>query len=212
MEELIDGIKQWAVATIDTFGYVGIFTLMVAEAIVFVIPSEVIMPVAGLLAAEGKISFFWAGIVGSLGSLVGAWMIYYIGAVGGRPLLIRYGRWVTIKEKDIERAEVWFARYGRAAVLISRLFPVVRTLISLPAGVARMPLGRFSLYTFIGVLPWTFALEAAGFALGRRWELILPYLDRATYVVAGLLVVWAAVWFWRRRVRARSLAEEEPNP
>lgn len=205
MEELIGGLKEWVVTTVGQWGYGGIFGLMVLEAVIFVIPSEVVMPVAGLLAAEGRLSFFWAGIVGTLGSVSGAWIFYGVGAAGGRPLLARYGRYLLISPGDIARAESWFERHGNAAVFWARVFPVVRTLISLPAGVARMPLVRFTLYTFLGSLPWTFALAAAGLALGENWERILPFFEPATYFFGGLMLV-AVVWWYARRIRRRRAA------
>jgi membrane protein DedA with SNARE-associated domain len=203
---ILEGLKEWVVGVVGAWGYGGIFFLMIAEAVVFLVPSEVVMPAAGLLVSEGELSLFPAAVVGTLGSVVGAWIFYFVGAAGGRPLLLRYGRWIFIKPADIARAEQWFEQHGNAAVFFSRMVPVVRTLVSLPAGVARMPLLRFTAYTFLGALPWTLALAAVGLALGRNWERILPYFDVATYVVAALVVVVVVWWIYiraRRRARAQ---------
>lgn len=202
MDALLNGIKDWSVMTVDAWGYPGIFVLMVLEAIIFLIPSEVVMPVAGLAAAEGKFDFVIVGIVGTLGSLAGAWIFYGVGALGGRPLLMRYGKWLLLRPEDIERSEAWFDKHGNAAVLVSRLVPVVRTLISVPAGVARMPFARFSLYTFLGALPWTFGLAATGFLLGERWEEFIRFIDPITYVTAAGVLALVGVWYFRR-LRAR---------
>lgn len=199
---ILEGLKEWVVGVVGAWGYPGIFLLMIAEAVVFLIPSEVVMPAAGLLVAEGRLSLIPAAVVGTLGSVAGAWIFYFVGATGGRPLLLRYGRWFFIKPADIARAEQWFERHGNAAVFFSRMVPVVRTLVSLPAGVARMPLLRFTAYTFLGALPWTLALAAAGLGLGRNWERILPYFDVATYLIAAVVLVAVVRWIYLRARRS----------
>lgn len=165
------------------------------------------MPIGGLLAAEGRLSFFWVGMVGALANLAGSWAAYALGRGEGRKLLLRYGKYILIKPHDIERADRWFERYGDSAVFFSRLLPVVRTFISLPAGVARMPLLRFSVLTFLGCLPWSFALAWAGYLLGENWERILPYFEPISYAIAGLLFLIAGVWLVRR-LRQKSAVEE----
>lgn len=199
MGDLLDALKIWMEASIKgPSGYAAIFILMVLESAAIPVPSEITMPVAGLLAQAGRFNFVAVGLLGTLGNLVGSWIAYGFGRYGGRALLLRYGRFVLVKPHDIERADSWFARYGDRAVFWSRLLPVVRTFISVPAGVARMPLVRFSLFTVAGCLPWSFALTYAGFALGEKWEELLPYADVITYVIAGGLLVLIALWFYRR--------------
>lgn len=156
------------------------------------------MPVAGLLAAEGNLSFFWAGMAGAGANVAGSWIAYFAGARGGRPLLEKYGRYVLIKEHDLDRADRWFERHGDAAVFFSRLLPVVRTFISLPAGVSRMPFVRFTVLTFLGCLPWSFALTGAGYLLGENWDRILPYTEPVTYALAAVLGIALAVWIAAR--------------
>jgi len=176
---------------------------MTLESALIPIPSEVTMPVGGLLAAEGKLSFIAVGVIGAVANLVGSLLAYWLGRAGGRSFLMKHGRLVLIKPHDIERADVWFERHGDSAVFFSRLLPVVRTFISLPAGVARVPLVRFSVLTFAGCLPWSFALAGAGYVLGDNWEHILPYTEPVAYAVAGLIAVVMVVWIVKRIRSAR---------
>ena len=204
MTEVLNSLKEWIVDSVGTWGYLGIFILMALESACIPLPSEVTMPVAGLLAAEGKLSFVAVGLVGAAANLAGSMLAYGLGAAGGRPLLEKYGKYLLIKHHDLERADRWFEKRGDSAVFFSRLLPVVRTFISLPAGVSRMPFGRFSLLTFLGSLPWCFALAWAGFLLGDNWDRILPYIEPVSYVIAILLVILIAVWFVRRFTRAKA--------
>lgn len=206
MEHLLDALKIWIEQSVGSAGYFGIAVLMVLEAACIPIPSEVTMPVGGLLAASGRLSFLWVVLIGTLANVVGSLLAYYVGASGGRGLLLRYGKFVLIKPHDIERAERWFEKYGSGAIFFSRLLPVARTFISLPAGVARMPVVRFVLLTFLGCLPWSFALTWAGYALGQNWKTILPFLDVATYAVAGLVVLALVVWAAKRMAANRASA------
>jgi len=198
MEHLLDALKTWIENSVGSSGYMGIFILMLLESACIPIPSEITMPVGGLLAQAGRLSFFWVGMLGAVGNLVGSWIAYAVGRGGGRSLLLKYGRYVLIKPHDVERADIWFERYGDSAVFFSRLLPVVRTFISLPAGVAKMPLLRFSVLTFAGCVPWSFALAWAGYLLGENWKDILPYLDLVTYIIAALVVLVVVIWYARR--------------
>jgi membrane protein DedA with SNARE-associated domain len=195
------------------YGYLAVFVLMVLESACIPVPSEVTMLFGGALAnatflaslgQEGEhLNFVVVALVGTLGNLVGSWIAWGVGYRGGRPLIERWGRYVFLRQHELDRAEVWFDRHGQAAVLGSRLLPVVRTFISLPAGVARMRFARFSVYTFIGCLPWTFALTAVGYALGSQWEVVERYLRPVSYAVAALVVVAAVWWLGRRWSRQR---------
>lgn len=198
MAEILDQIKELIVTYVGAWGYTAIFVLMALESACIPIPSEVTMPVGGLLAAEGKLSFFWVGTIGAVANVAGSLLSYIAGASGGRAFLLKYGRFFLIKPHDIDRADRWFERYGSSAVFFSRLLPVVRTFISLPAGVARMPIGRFTLLTFAGCLPWSFALAWAGLLLGSNWEEILPYTEPVSYAVAALVAAWLVIWYFRR--------------
>jgi LPXTG-motif cell wall-anchored protein len=201
VEALIELMEEW----VTRYGYIAIFLLMLAESACIPFPSEVTMLVGGWYAADGRLEFFWVGVAGVLGNLVGSWAAYAVGRTTGRGLLDRYGKYVFIRSHDIDRAEQWWERYGEAATFVSRLLPVIRTFISLPAGIARMPFWKFTIYTFLGVIPWTFALAWLGVVVEDNWERVLNYFDVPTLIIAGLLFVGAAIWFLRRR-QARSIS------
>jgi membrane protein DedA with SNARE-associated domain len=199
--------------TIEDYGYLAVFVLMVLESACIPIPSEVTMLFGGAAANATfaaslpghppHLNFLLIGLMGTLGNLVGSWVAYWVGRVGGRPLVERWGRYVFLRAHELDRAEAWFADHGDTAVFVSRLLPVVRTFISLPAGVAEMPFGTFSVYTFAGCLPWTFALAGVGYALGSRWTLVERYFRPISIVVATLIVVGLGWWLFRRARRRR---------
>jgi membrane protein DedA with SNARE-associated domain len=195
VEALIDLMKTW----VTDYGYLAIFLLMLAESACIPFPSEVTMLVGGWYSAEGTLDFFWVGAAGVAGNLVGSWLAYALGRKTGRRLLDRYGKYVLIRSHDIDKAEVWWEKYGEAATFFSRLLPVIRTFISLPAGIARMPLGKFSLYTFLGVIPWTYALTYVGVVVEDNWQQVVDYFDVPTLVIGSLLVAGVGVWYVRRR-------------
>ena len=199
------------------YGYTAVFVLMVLESACIPIPSEVTMLFGGALAnaifvasvaAAGAVhlNFLVVGLLGTFGNLVGSWIAYGVGRAGGRPLIERWGKFVFLREHELNRAEVWFAKHGEAAVFVSRLLPVVRTFISLPAGVAEMPFWRFTIYTFAGCLPWTFALAGIGYGLGAKWKTVERYFRPISIIVAVALVV-VIVWWFVKRARARSREE-----
>jgi membrane protein DedA with SNARE-associated domain len=189
-------------------GYFAVFVLMALESACIPIPSEVTMLFAGFLVSRGEIDFVAVALVGTLANLVGSWAAYAVGRTGGRALLERFGRYVLLRRHDIDRAEAWFADHGETAVFVSRMLPVVRTFISLPAGIAEMPLGKFTLYTFLGCLPWVFALTATGWALGNNWDRILGSFTVASVVIGVAIVAAAAVWL----VRRRRMSARQPSP
>jgi membrane protein DedA with SNARE-associated domain len=207
MDALLGLMEHW----VGDHGYTAIFLLMLAESACIPFPSEVTMLVGGwyTVTGESPLDFFWVGAAGVLGNLVGSWVAYAVGRTTGRALLDRYGRYVLIRSHDIDRAEAWWDRYGEAATFFSRLLPVVRTFISLPAGVAKMPFGKFTLYTFLGVIPWTYALTWAGVAVGANWERVAHLFDLPTYLIGGALLLAMAEWYRRRRRRRRSRRLED---
>jgi membrane protein DedA with SNARE-associated domain len=184
------------------YGYQAVFVLMVLESACIPIPSEVTMVFGGFLASRGELDFFWVVMIGTIANVIGSWIAYAVGYWGGRPLIERWGRYVFLRKNELDRAHDWFERHGEMAVFVSRLLPVIRTFISLPAGVARMPFGTFTLYTFLGCLPWTFALTWAGYALGNNWETVLRYGEPITWAIAVVSVAFIA-WWLRKRYRAR---------
>ena len=192
-------------SVISTLSYPGVVLLMAIESACIPLPSEVIMPFSGYLVSVGRFSLIGVALAGAIGCNVGSIVAYYIGAVGGRPLAERYGHYVLITWHDLELADRWFARYGDWTVFFARLLPVVRTFIALPAGISRMNFLRFNLYTFLGSLPWCFALAYAGMKLGERWKTLGPYFHRFDTAFVILLVV-GALWFirnhWKNRLPA----------
>jgi membrane protein DedA with SNARE-associated domain len=216
-------LTQFIVDTILRYGLLAVFVLMVLESACIPIPSEVTMLFGGALTNSvfvasmtdngTPLNFVAVAMAGAIGNLVGSWIAWGVGYAGGRPLIERWGRYIFLRPHELDRAEVWFERHGQTAVFVSRLLPVVRTFISLPAGVAEMPLGRFSLYTFLGCLPWTFALTAVGWAVGSQWLVVEHYLKPISYVIAAGLVLWIAVWFVRRaRAERHRETPAEPAP
>ncbi len=194
------------------YGYAAIFVLMLAESACIPFPSEVTMLVGGWYAADGKLDFFWVGALGVAGNMVGSWVAYGVGRTTGRGLLDRYGKYVLIRSHDIDKAEVWWDRHGEAATFFSRLLPVIRTFISLPAGIARMPFGKFSVYTLLGVIPWTYGLTYIGVVVEDNWERVLDYFDLPTLLIAAALVAIGGVWYVSRRRSSRSPERPPVDP
>ncbi len=200
-EHLISIVVAPIVQFISVAGYLGVAVLMAIESACIPLPSEVIMPFAGYLVSVGQFSLIGVATMGAIGCNVGSTLAYYVAAKGGRPAFERWGAYVLVSHADIERAERFFNRYGSMTVFVGRLLPVVRTFIAFPAGLARMPMLKFQVFTFLGSWPWCFALAYIGYVLGDRWHSdptfrrIFHEFDAAIVVV----VVAGAVWFgWSR--------------
>jgi len=198
----LEFLARFIVAVISQTGYWGIVLLMGIESACIPLPSEVIMPFSGYLVYAGRFSLIWVAIAGAVGCNVGSAVAYCVGAWGGRPLAERYGRYVLVTRHDLEMADRWFGRYGDWAVFFSRLLPVIRTFIALPAGIARMSFLRFNVYTFLGSLPWCWALAYAGMKLGERWATLRQYFHRFDALL-GVVLIIGAVWFVRNRWAGR---------
>ena len=204
---------------IARYGYLAIFVLMVLESACIPIPSEVTMLFGGalvtapFLAPDQQLEFWLVVAVGTLGNLVGSWLAYWAGSAGGRPLVTRWGRYLLIRPHEVDKAHDWFERYGQRAVFFGRILPVIRTFISLPAGVVKMPFWRFTLYTLLGCLPWCIALTWIGALLGERWDAAERILRPFSWVIAVAVVVAIGVFIWRRlrQIRAEE-AERESVP
>ena len=177
---------------------------MLLESACIPIPSEITMPVAGLLASEHHLSLVPVIAVGVVANLAGSLLSYAVGRGEGRSLLLKYGRYILIKPHDIERADDWFARYGPPAVFFARLLPVVRTFISLPAGVAKMDVKKFSILTVLGCIPWVTILGVAGYELGANWQKVLTYTRPLEYAVLAAVVAGIALALARRRKASRA--------
>ncbi len=198
-------MEHLVVSQISRHGYLAIFLLMVLESACIPIPSEAVMLFGGALAGgvvlagvHVHLNVIAVALAGTAGNLIGSWIAYGVGRIGGRPLIEHYGKYVLLRPHDLDRAERFFERYGTPAVLISRVLPVVRPFISLPAGIAEMPLGTFSVLTVLGSLPWTFALALAGDAVAANWKSVSSAFTPISLVVGALIVIAIAWWVFRR--------------
>ena len=199
LEAILQPLIVWVTETIGYYGLFAVFGLMLLESMGILIPSEAISPFAGYLVSQGRIGFFGAVSAGVLGNLAGSWIAYLIGLWGGRELWFHYGRYVGVREHHLILAEKWFDKYGEFTVFISRCLPVVRTFISFPAGTARMNFAKFTFYTFLGCVPWVFALTYLGYLLGENWEMIGDYLHYLDYAVTLGVLAGAVYLFLRWR-------------
>jgi membrane protein DedA with SNARE-associated domain len=211
---ILENLSEWIVGVIGALGYPGVFFLMLIENLLPPIPSEIVMPFSGFEAAVGHMTFFGVLLAGTLGSLLGAVIIYYVGALLGRQRLHRWierwGRWVFFSADDFEKGLDFFDRHGHEAVLFGRLVPGVRSLISIPAGLDRMPLPAFLLYTTLGTLVWNTLLAGAGMLLGSNWHLVLDMVETYENVILAALVVVLVAYLirrWLRRSQAASPAD-----
>ncbi|KAF5083976.1 DedA family protein [Methanobacterium aggregans] len=186
MVGLVEFVSNFAISLISSLGYWGVFIGMTLESACIPLPSEIIMPFSGFVVWQGNTNMTLWGItlIGALGNLFGSLIAYFVGLKGGRPFLEKYGKYVLISHSKLELADQWFERYGYEAVLISRVLPIIRTFISLPAGIAHMDLKKFVIYTFLGSLPWCFVLGYIGVQLGPRWEIIKGYFHILDIIVA----------------------------
>ncbi len=202
IEAIITVLSRFVINMISTFGYTGIFITMAIESACIPLPSEIIMPFSGYLVTTGQFTMWGVTVAGAVGNVAGSIVAYYVGLWGGRPFVERYGPYMLISHKDLDMADRWFAKYGEAAVFFSRMLPVVRTFISLPAGVAKMNFPRFVLFTFVGALPWCYLLAYIGLKMGEEWEHLRDYFHQFDIVI-GLCLAFAAGYFlwshWPRR-------------
>ncbi len=195
-----------------TVGYLGVAFWVALESVIIPIPSELVLPFAGFLVGEGTAiepltgqpwNLVLVTLFGTIGATIGALIAYAIGMYGGRPIIERWGRYLGISSADLDRAETFFERHGDAAAFFGRLVPVIRSLVSFAAGVARMPLGRFILFTFLGSLPFTLLLASAGVVLGSNWATVGGVLKQFEYAIVALLIAIVLGWIWFRIVKPR---------
>jgi membrane protein DedA with SNARE-associated domain len=206
LASLTDPLVELAVDTIDALGLPGIFVLMVAESACLPIPSEATMLFAGFNVANGEYSLFAVTATGVLANLVGSWIAYAVGYYGRVDLLEKHGRKLHVKPSHLAWADQWFARYGAPVVFFSRMLPVIRTFISLPAGVARMPFWRFTVLTTLGCIPWIFMLTFIGMQVGENWESWKDSLHYVDYAVLAMIVLGLGYLLVRRRRSSRAPA------
>ena len=196
---MIDFLSTTVINLMTVFGYTGLFVLSLLESAAIPIPSEIVLPFSGFLVASGQFMLWSAVLLATLGNVVGSAILFWIGLSGGRWILERYGKYVFIHHSEIEKGEAWFERHGAKAVFWGRLMPVVRTFISLPAGVSRMNFKKFLLYTTLGALPWNFALVYLGLKAGENWDSFRPYFHIFDYVLVASIVIWVIHHFLKNR-------------
>ena len=204
--KIIEILSAFIVATISTLGYGGVVLLMAIESACIPLPSEIIMPFSGYLVYKGQFNLWAVGVAGAVGCVVGSWVAYYVGLYGGRPFIEKYGRYVLLSRHDLDLADRWFARYGEIIVFASRLLPVIRTFIAFPAGVARMNMTRFTIYTFLGSLPWCVGLAYVGQVLGEQWdknETLKTWFHRFDFLIGAVILLAAVWWVWRHFKHSR---------
>jgi len=208
---MISAILAWLasliISIISTTGYFGVFFLMAIESACIPVPSEVIMPFSGFLVWEGRFILWQVILWGAIGNLAGSMLAYTVGYFGGRKTIERYGKYVLISSHDLELADNWFKKYGQVAVFFSRLLPVVRTFISLPAGIARMDFKKFCFYTFVGCLPWSGFLAYFGLIMGENWDGLKVYFHK--FDLVAVFVIFLVIIWWVRRHFKSQLSQNE---
>lgn len=204
IDRILTGVSAFIIATISTLGYGGIVLMMAIESACIPLPSEVIMPFSGYLVADGRLSLNLVAVAGASGCLLGSYAAYFVGASGGRWFLERYGHWVLIAPHELEVADRFFERWGSPAVFFSRLLPVVRTFIAFPAGVARMRLLPFTIYTLLGSYIWCLILAYTGMKLGQHWKQLGPYFHRFDTAIGLLLALGVGFLLYNRFKGLRS--------
>ncbi len=187
LTEALAWIARTAITVISTLGYAGVFALMAAESMIIPIPAELVMPFAGFLAAQAKFNMFYVLVASSLGSITGSLISYWMGRKGGNRLVVHFGRYLLLDLADLKKTEAYFERRGEGTIFIGRLIPVVRHLISIPAGIGKMDLKKFTLYTLAGATLWNMFLAWLGYVLGQNWNRIRHFTEPVSYAVAALL-------------------------
>jgi membrane protein DedA with SNARE-associated domain len=189
-------IAHWAMAAMDSMGLVGAAAFMALESMIAPVPSEVVMPPLGMLVHDGRFGWTEAIVATSIGSLVGSLISYYLGYFGGKPLVMKVGKWLLLNEEHLDMTTRWFNKHGGATVFVCRFVPVVRHFISIPAGIARMNLLKFCIYTLIGATIWNTFLLWLGYKLQKHWDTILKYRGPIDMVVIAALVLGVILWFY----------------
>jgi len=204
--KIITILSGFIVATISALGYSGVVLLMAIESACIPLPSEIIMPFSGYLVSTGELNLWGVAVAGAVGCVLGSLVAYWVGMYGGRPFIEKYGRYILLSRHDLDIADRWFAKHGEIIVFVSRLLPAIRTFIAFPAGVARMNLPRFVIYTFAGSLPWCLGLAYVGQKLGEQWDkddTLKTWFHRFDFLIGiagALFIIW---WVWRHIKHSR---------
>jgi len=197
MEFVLEYLSSTVILIIERTSYVGIFVLMALESANIPIPSEIIMPFSGYLVFQEKFNFIWVVFWGALGNLIGSIVSYYLGFFGGRRFLEKYGRFLFVSEHDLNLADSWFKRYGTITIFASRVLPVVRTFISFPAGIAKMNIWKFSIYTFAGSFIWSYFLTYVGVIMGENWTQLEVYFRKFDWAIILIIIIGIGWWVMR---------------
>ena len=201
---IVEKIVEYIVAGISVGGYAGVFVLMALESMIAPVPSEVVMPFAGYLVLQGKFNFWLALLASSIGSIFGSLLSYYMGSYGGRPFILKFGKYLLLEEEHLKWTEKWFKKQGDKTIFISRFVPVVRHLISIPAGIARMAIHKFIFYTFAGATMWNLILLYAGFKLGSHWGKIHQYSKELDIIFVIGVVLFLAYFVWKHHKKRKN--------
>ena len=218
--KIISILTSFVVAVISFMGYGGVVLLMAIESACIPLPSEIIMPFAGYLVSRGEMNLWGVGVAGAVGCVLGSLVAYWAGMYGGRPFIEKYGRFILLSRHDLDIADRWFSKHGEAIVFTARLLPAIRTFIAFPAGVARMNLTRFVIYTFAGSLPWCLGLVYVGQKLGEQWDkdpTLKTWFHRFDFLIGIVGLAFVIWWVWRHIKHSRtpvvhSSTSKDPEP
>lgn len=208
ISQILSAVTSFVIYTISSLGYTGVAFLMAIESAAIPLPSEVIMPFSGFLVYVGRFSLFGVALAGAVGSVIGSWVTYWIGKYGGRPLVLKYGRYVLITEHDLVLSDRFFAKFGMWATFFGRILPVFRTYISIPAGISRVKFWPFTFACFIGSFIWSYLLGWVGFKLGENWDKLHVYFRGADVVIVAVIILSAGWWVrrhWKNRIKNAEL-------
>jgi membrane protein DedA with SNARE-associated domain len=205
LADLFGFIGSFALSTISQLGYVGIFFLMMLESMILPVPSEFVMPFAGFLVAQGSFNVIYVILASTLGSITGSLIFYYIGKTGGHTLVQRYGKYVLVDTEDVKKTEAWFNKRGDLTVFLARLVPVIRHLISLIAGIGKMNVKKFALYTILGAALWNGILTYLGYYLGQHWEEVSQYMENLDIIIVILIIAGCLYFIYRHLKRRKKI-------
>lgn len=200
---ILAGIGTFCISIISSIGYLGVFLLMVMESMILPTPSELVMPFAGFLISSGEMKFSLVIIFSTLGSLVGSLLSYYLGRYGGNRFVLRYGKYFLLNEEHLIKTERWFSKKGDLTIFIGRFIPVVRHVISIPAGIGKMNIKKFMIYTILGAGIWNSFLTYIGFVLGKNWKTIKQYSDYISWGILFIILIIGAYFLWKEIKKRR---------
>lgn len=211
-ESILESLAFWVMGVISNLGYGGIFMLMTAESALIPIPSEIIMPFSGFLVSTGHFSLLNVALVGAFGNLFGSWLAYALGYYKGekfvRVLIVKYGKFILLTEDELDKSLHMFKKYGQWLAAISRLLPAVRTIISLPAGIAKVPFLKFSVFTFVGSFIWSYLLAYIGFILGQNWQAIRPYFRKFDIIIVIIAIILVGAYLYHKLLSPKLRAKK----